>query len=275
MLHPFNQLHAALGIHPDMSITDYHASPGLSKSQLDKLKISPAHYQASLEGAFTQTPDMKTGSAVHKLVLEPESFYDSYAVLIENLDRRTKAGKEAYNDFMAANQGKELLAADDFMLVQQMQSAIAAHKTAKRLFSNGTPEQSVFWIDDGTDVLCKCRPDWQCGNGVIVDLKTTQDASPEGFAKSCAKYNYHIQAAFYLDGLNAVAIYAQHFVFVAVEKTPPFAVGVYVLDSAALQAGRNQYQALLELYRDCEKSGQWPAYSDSVVELSLPTWALK
>ena len=47
--------------------------------------------------------------------------------------------------------------------------------------------------------------------GVLSDLKSVQDASPEGFAQGIANYRWHRQAAFYLDGCEM-----ERFNFIAV-----------------------------------------------------------
>ena len=59
------------GRYTDMSNEDYHRSPAISKSGMDRLAISPEHYQAYLLERREETPAMKTGTAVHMAVLEP------------------------------------------------------------------------------------------------------------------------------------------------------------------------------------------------------------
>jgi exodeoxyribonuclease VIII len=106
----------------------------------------------------------------------------------------------------------------------------------------------------------------------VVDLKTTEDASPEEFAKSCANYRYHVQDPFYRDGLAAVKRKPRAFVFIAVEKKAPHAVGVYVLRAEDVELGRMQYRANLNRYAECLQSGKFPAYSEKVESLALPAW---
>jgi hypothetical protein len=75
----------------------------------------------------------------------------------------------------------------------------------------------------------------QHGATTIADVKTTEDASIEAFSKTIAQYGYAQQAAYYMDLLGA-----SHFVFIAVEKTAPYAVGVYCLDAASIAVGREK-----------------------------------
>ena len=110
--------------------------------------------------------------------------------------------------------------------------------------------------------------------GVIVDLKTTRDASPDGFAKSVAQYRYHVQAAFYSDGYKAAFGEAPRgFVFIAVETEPPYLVAVYVASETMTSRGRIEYQTDLDTFRECLATDTWPGYSSSPLTLDLPKWA--
>lgn len=252
----------------DMSNADYHAHPALSKSGTDDLEKSPMHFKARREKPREETPAMALGTAVHALTLEPESFWDRYIVAPPGIDRRTTAGKAAWANI--ENSGKIVLKAEDMQQIEAMASAVRAHPVTEALFDEGRAEVSFF--SRLSDVDVKCRPDWFREDGIIVDLKTTEDASPGGFASSVAKWNYHKQAAFYSDILSEMGISVAAFVFIAVEKTYPYAVGVYELDLEALDLGRQAYRANLETYRTCLETGQWPGYSSNVEVLNLPRW---
>lgn len=79
----------------------------------------------------------------------------------------------------------------------------------------------------------------------------------------------------YLDGLNTLAPHDRKFVFVAVEKEPPYAVAVYELEEDALQLGRDDYQKHLAQYAECVKTNRWPGYGDGMDYVSLPSWAFR
>ncbi|QIG65628.1 hypothetical protein [Salmonella phage PT1] len=173
------------------------------------------------------------------------------------------------------NPGRMVLTPEVWDQLHAMASAVHAHPAAGSLLTScpGEAEKSVYWIDATTGVLCRCRPDWWRDDNVIVDLKTTEDASPEGFAKSMANYRYDVQAAYYLDGVQqATGKRPKAFVFIAVEKKAPYGVGVYVLDSESLQLGRAQYQHDLRVYAECVRTGVWPGYGDKIQTISLPGW---
>ncbi len=251
---------------PDLPAADYHAHPAVSKSLLDKIARSPLHARAYLDGARDEpTASMQFGTALHTAVLEPGRFASEYRVF--DGDRRTKAGKEAYDRLLAS--GAAVISAADRDAISAMATAIHDHAIAGELLQDGIAEASVFWRDVTIDVECKCRPDfWSRERGLVVDLKTCEDASPAGFARSVAAYRYHVQAAHYRQGTGA-----SRFIFIAVEKKAPYAVAVYELDAAAIQQGASLRTRDLEQYASCAEFGQWPGYTPQIQTLALPKWA--
>ena len=263
------------GLIPGIPIEEYHRGPAASKSQLDQLAKSPAHYLASLTTQRKETAAMRIGSLFHGLVLEPERVKIAVAPAC---DKRTKDGKATWEAFCAENIGAEIVTAEEGEMLNGMVASVRAHPAANALLSGpGIDEGSAYWIDEQSGELCRCRPDFYREDlGIIVDLKSTEDASPDGFARSIAKYFYHKQDAFYSDGLEAaLGKSIRGFVFVATEKTPPYLTATYELDGQSIEAGRVLYRKNLEALADCKRSGIWPGYSDKIETLSLPNWALK
>lgn len=254
-------------IEPAMTNADYHALPALSASGLKELQKSPAHYRTACLIAREETPAMRLGTAVHCAVLEPERFVAEYVGV--NLDLRTKGGKAMRDEILAA--GQTVLTPDDYTTVMQMRDAVLAHPTAGALFRDGRSEVSVFATLD--DVPCKCRPDWLRDDGLIVDLKTAITAHPRDFGRTVANYGYHLQQHHYLRVCLSAGIAVTRFLFVAVEKLPPFGVSVHLLDDAAIALAANQHDRLLELYRRCRDANHWPCYPDDICITSLPAWA--
>lgn len=260
-----------LGLVQGVSNEDYHAAPGVSKSGLDRLARSPAHYLAYLREDRRETPALRLGRLIHSAILEP----DSLALAIApDCDKRTKAGKEAWAGFERQAAGCQIVTADEAEQVRRMRDAVYTHPAARRLlFAPGVAEASGWWFDQTSGELCRCRPDYWREDGILVDLKTTEDAG-SAFAKSCANYRYHVQAAFYSDGVEAVTGESPAgFVFVCVEKAPPYAVAVYSLAPMDVELGRAIYQRNLMTLAECKISHQWPAYPETIQVLSLPGWA--
>ena len=250
------------------SNADYHADPAVSASHLHAVAASPYHYWSRFinpdRPPSVQTAAMKLGSLTHCAVLEPDQLASRYGIAP---DRRTNAGKAAVAAMEAA--GIEAVTAPEMEQAMAMAASVRSHQAAAALLRDGKAEQS-FWFDDiATGLRCKCRPDWYTGS-TIVDLKTTVDASPKGFAKSVAQWRYHVQQSHYLAGT-----FAERFVFIAVEKSYPYAVGVYELDADAAQFGDYERRSNLQTIADCRAISEWPGYGNTIQPLSLPKWALQ
>lgn len=269
------------GIYPDILNEDYHAGPGISASGLKLIaERSPLHYWSAYLDPKREprktTPAMILGTAIHAAVLEPDTFGERFYPA-PDVDRRTKEGKMLYETAfgIAAEQNATLISAADFEAALKIQNSCRQHPLAQAIFDEGAAEQSVFWIDPETEVLCKCRPDWLMP-GAILDVKSAEDASEEKFKTSAYNYRYHLQAAFYMDGMAAAwGEMPEAFMFLAHEKTAPWASAYYFADGEMIDAGRAEYRKALRLYADCLSSDKWPGYSQQLQPLGLPRWAKK
>lgn len=258
----------------DMPPEEYHAHPAISKSGLDKLHRSPLHYRYYREHPQEDTKALAFGRAFHAMVLEPEKF-TQYVGIAPAVDRRTKAGKEEYEIFLAEAAGKAIINQEDHATAKEMARAILTHPAARIVLGDkGKAEASLFWQEG--EVECRCRPDWLREDGLLIDLKTCADASPEGFRRSAFNYRYHVQAAMYAEGYKAVTgKESAEFAFVCVEKEPPYAVAVYHATPEFLELGFREYAADLATYINCVLHDKWPGYSETSEPLGLPAWISK
>lgn len=261
-----------------MTNEDYHAdTSAISASGLKLFMRSPAHYYATYLDPNrierSPTPAMRVGTATHCAILEPERFSAEYIALPEGLDRRTKEGKQAYADLLAT--GAELLTSDDMSLVVNMACAFRDNATSRALFDRKhVVEQSIFAEVNG--VACKCRPDFMTADGLMVmDVKTTSDASPESFGKSAWSLGYHIQAAFYRRVIQSATGITPDFIFGCVESDRPYLTAYYTVPQYLLDYADGVIDALLEQYAECLRSGIWHGYIAEIEpqELSVPGYA--
>ena len=252
-----------------ISNADYHADPAISASQLKEIGRSPFHYWSRyLDPSRTTTiatSAMKLGSLTHCCVLEPDQVSARYGI---TPDRRSNAGKALAAEMEAS--GIEAVTAQEMEQALAMAASVRSNSTVSSLLSNGAAETSHWWDDVATGMRCKCRPDWFDGE-TIVDLETCQDASPAGFAKAVAAFHYQLQAAHYLCGTLA-----KRFIFVAVEKSAPFATACYELDAQSLVHGSVLRHNALQRLQDARAINEWPGYTDGGIQtIQLPGWALK
>lgn len=265
-------LAAAGSVDYTMSHADYLALPALGSSGVKRLLRSPAHYRSG--GASIDPQTAAIGTAAHMAVLEPARF-ERECVAAPRFDRRTTAGKAAAAAFEAEHAQHLVIPADGFDAVRRMADAVRAHPAAAGLLSHGVAEVSLQWTDQASGAPCKARPDWLRPDSIIVDVKTTRDGSPAGFGRAIGQYGYAVQAAWYLAGAREVLRDdGCSFVFLCVEKEPPYAVGVYVLEQPSIDAAAERIQRALARWRECNESGVWPAYSDLIEPINAPAWAL-
>ncbi len=258
---------------------DYHRHSAVSKSHLDLVARSPLHYWARYVDPNRvepePTPAMLVGTAVHTHVLELDQWDARYVMAPEGIDRRTKQGKAEWEAFSVAATGRTVLSRAEADIVMRMARSVFAHPAAAMLLGlAGKAETTWMWTDEASGLECKCRPDWLTDDHrLIVDLKTTEDASPIGFRKSIANWRYHVQSSWYLDGIErATGTRPDQFIFICVEKKPPYAVAVYAADADMIAAGAKQARLDLDTLAICKAADAWPGYSDQIETISLPPW---
>lgn len=252
----------------DMPNEEYHKYQGVSKSGLDKIARSPAHYKYCEPKASTR--GMEMGTAIHTAVLEPIRFDKEYCIT-EATTRNIKAYKDA-----KAIHGSELtLTAQEGKKVLNMRESVHGNLEAMQFLASGKAEVSGICIDPETGITIRARFDWLTDDGVVVDLKKTQDVRPAKFSKSVNDYRYHVQQAMYsfvyklITGEDLKAFY-----FLAVEEEAPHSNQMYLLDDLALEIGEYYFRRDLRTYADCVSSGKWPhpQIEEGIIELS--NWAV-
>ena len=257
----------------NIDIDEYHSCNGLSRSGIMAFRKSPLHYWAEYRSGVKKekedTPAILLGKAVHSYVLEPDTFKDKYMVA-EKVNRQSNAGKEKWNQLMQDLNGRTFLTQEMFDEVERIGQTFLTNDLTKQFIENGQIEKSLFWKDVTTNILLKCRPDiWH--SNMICDIKTTTDASPREFQRDIMNYGYHIQAAMIQDAIET--IYHKKisdFIFLSIEKKPPYATGIYILDHASIERGREEYREVLENYRKTEETQVWHSYKPTII--SLPAY---
>lgn len=271
-----------------MTNDEYHATTShISKSGLDLINRSPAHYWARyLDPQRVPEPPKKhfiIGSVTHMAILEPHYLEQHYFIMDDRAKvaeigggnpRATNKYKEWKAEQLQLAGGRQEVGINEWDAVRRMRDNVQSHPAASVLLQAGYAEQSFFFNELQTGAPCKIRPDWLASRfRWVVDVKTTDDASPAAFGRSFYNYRYHVQSALILDGLLAVEGQPwESIAFIAVEKEPPYAVAVYTPSDEDIELGRKDYRANLLTYTDCLSNGRWPAYSDEVETLVRPAW---
>lgn len=263
-----------------MSIKEYHSADGLSKSMMDYLKKSPAHLKYAMENREEkQNENFVLGSLLHTLLLEPNKFDEEYLIM-PAIDRRTKQGKEMYEEFLEKCGERQTISQEQYDLANIWAEKILQHPKAKEYFAKKSiNEVSIFWTDKNTGELCKARPDKIIlETDCIVDLKTAVSAQQDDFQRKAFDLGYHRQAYWFAEAYKQqYGKDLKEFVFIVVEKTPPYNVVVYVASEFFIEVGGIECKELLNKYHKCKEAYGWYGY-DGVEQdrqiLELPNYVI-
>lgn len=246
-------------------------------STLKWMVRTSAHYRHAVRETFEDSDVKRLGRVVHLSVFEPELF-DEKVVRWEGKVRNGKV----WEAFCAEHARKEILTQHAYGEALAISAAVKRDPVAAPFLVGGRAEQSLLWTHSPAvaeellpryRLACKGRLDYVL-EGAIVDLKVTRDASPEGFGRQAWGFRYDAQAAFYVDGLEALTGKRRPYILIAAEAAPPYAVAVYQVPEAVLAGGRELYTSLLERVAECREKDAWPGYGEQVRELELPRWAM-
>jgi exodeoxyribonuclease VIII len=245
------------GIYTNLSLEQYHTDPAVSKSTLDAIHKSYIDYENKKRNVTVSNDAFILGNAVHTVILEPDRFNERYICGPE--DRRGLKWKDAVAEAMEEN--RILLIKKEYDFCNRAYDAVSSHPIARILLTKGTAESSHFFDTRFPGLRGKCRPDYMRGD-FLVDLKTTSVGGgvvaygydfedSDTFNRSIKRYRYHVQAAWYLDGVNlTTGKNYQNFYFIAVEKQMdpefPITVSIHSITEEYIQRGRQIYERDLE-----------------------------
>lgn len=257
------------GLYLRGSSVDYASIDAVNYSTLKHIAVSPKHYQHVLAHGTSRTVAKRRGTITHTAIFEPHRLPLDYVVF-----EGTKRGK-AWDAFREENQHAEIVTVEDMELACAMRDAVRSDPAAGPLVEGGTREPSLVWTDGETGLRCKGRVDLVHDDHTIVDLKTARSVRPWDFGRAVVTYGYHVQAAFYSDGYEAVTHSAPTYKIIAVENTPPHDVIVYDVTDEVLGIGRDEYYRWLATVKRCQFVGEWPGQANGLpMRLELPPWAI-
>ena len=250
---------------------DYREHPGINHSTLKAFSKGSLYVRHMLDNGSKETESMRLGTLTHLMVLEPHLMADEVAIAPE-LNRRTKAGKEKWEEFERSSEGKLVVTKEQAFLAEAMAESVLSHPAAAEILTDFEPEVERFWTDELFGIDCKAKIDGVRNDGLLIDLKTAMDASVAGFNRAIFNNYYHTQASWYMNGQ------AHHgkpmptgFVFIAVGNTAPHEVSVIRMTDQALRVGARTVTDWLYEYRQRTKTNNWIS-NPSIVDVVVPGW---
>jgi hypothetical protein len=231
-------------------------------SHLKQMGRSAAHCRHSMLSNWEQTLSQRLGTGTHSLLL------GGPPVLL--CPTKQRKGKD-YTDWLKLQvPGAIVLTKKEYGKAHRMAASVRENKLAAQvLFAPGTIyEETIFWEQKGRKR--RSTPDARTTSH-LTDLKTTRDASPEKFLWEVVRYGYHVQCGDYSDAMKSVNGYAPKDVYVvAVENKEPHLCTVHRMTTGTLERGSKQAGVWLDKVIECERTGIWAGYADTILDLDIP-----
>jgi hypothetical protein len=181
-------------------------------------------------------------------VLEANNFRRKVAIKPEGIDRRTKEGKIAYEEFLLVSAGKTIITHEDFEKIKLMRDNalyLIEHKKARK----STNELSItakFKVTEGpfagTIVPIKAQLDSLHeleDVAVIRDLKSVADISD--VPKASRNGGWGVQSALYSDLVAEITHTQVTFEYIASSKEPPHDSRKFLVSPEMAIRGRSMY----------------------------------
>lgn len=244
----------------------YHKYEGISKSGLDLVNRSPAHYHFRAPRSPSRT--LELGTALHTAILEPERYKAEYVKLAGAKARTASEYKQA----IKVHGSERVLISHEASNIDSIQETIRSQAHIKELLDSCDLFE-LSGLVEYKGVMLRIRIDAFSSTDIVaVDLKTTIDSSRTEFAKSVYNYRYHVQDAFYSAVFELIAKKPlKAFKFLAVENDPPHCPMIYTLDDEAKMIGLQEALRNLETFSSAE---MMQGYEQTNEPLNLPCWAL-
>lgn len=275
------------GIYATIDDEVYHGDMlSLSSSGArDLLKMTPEEFDYNRRVPRDPNKNYDFGHAAHKMVLGFGSRLKMLDPRIHGLKADGKPAAVPTSTSMwknaakaARERGQIPIAKAEMEKAQDMAGRVFQNRLAARLLSKGQAEHSIYWHDDATGVRLRCRPDFIAeghGRPIVIDYKTAVSASKHDFDSAVKNYGYHMQQAFYEDGLAEIGLVDVGFLFVVQSKSAPYTVAIRPIEPEAVELGRRQNRAAIELFARCMEEGRWPGYDGIQPASGLPAWLVK
>ena len=239
------------GVYPDLDYATYDSIPAWRSHDLTAISKCP--YTWKYREHDKESPALLEGRVQHTVFLEHHNF-DKEFVIQPNVDRRTKAGKEEYEDFLTNVGSRQPIKQDLY------DNCMARREVLSEFVPKESDQVELTICFIWNNQPCKGKLDWHTGTD-IWDLKTCRDASPRGFKNAINAFKYHQQAAFYIAGCRAVGLPTEKFYFLAQEKPHPYPYAIYTLSEEAIAYADAKNEQAMALGIVCKEKDLYVPYN--------------
>jgi exodeoxyribonuclease VIII len=261
---------------------------------LRHIEPTPAHLVHYLSQKREVTPEMMLGTLVHARILEPHKPLPRIAIKPEKYPApadcsAVKQKKAQPGDLLdwhgsstyckqwikdQANAGNIVLSEAEAETLNRMVDGVAKHPRVIDILDGAQTEVSIF-RQQGS-LFRKHRLDIVTRYNFLADVKSTDDASPEAFAKNLVAKDWAAQAADYLDAWNQMNPDDPRvgFVFIVVERETGL-TALYYLTERALDYGRTVNKRRLAIASECYATNSFPGFPEEIQAGDIEDWAAR
>lgn len=295
------------GVFPDVPEGVYHAHPAISRSDMVKYLECDLYLKHALKDKTPWFPekneDTKTqrkGRLVHKRILEPKAFKETYSKggeceaskgngdPCENPATGVYENEDGERELLCGvhSRGRdpkpiEILTEEEEHMIEGAFDALQENDHTRRYLSTlpGMNELVLVWMH-GSGLPLRCRvdrvvydPAKECY--VVVDIKTTDSAHYQDVKRTLGRGPF-LQAAFYAMGVEAITGIRTEFEFFFVEREEPFVVQPYTLDDPTDTSARFAVDRTAGKIADSLVNDVWKGYrqefSNAVNRTTIQRW---
>lgn len=262
----------------EVADADYYADApnSVSHSEMEVFRESPRLYWGRFikklpDWQQEETDALEFGHLFEDTLYPPETG-GPLVIPREVLSKSGARSGAAWEQFCEVNGGRRLIKAEQKAVLDAMVESVKKHTWARKLLIeiNGKRQVAIRFKCPHTEVWRRAKLDHKF-KSAVVDLKTARSADAESFARDAIEYGYHRQADWYREGVHELTGYWLPFLFVVVQKTPPFTVNVFELPPRIAELGHLDNLDDLKRYKGCLESGIWePDGHGEILELPIP-----
>jgi hypothetical protein len=251
----------------------------LSASSTKAFNKSPKHYIEYLRTRYDKT-EFAIGKACETILLEPEKVKDKFDIF-KKFDRKSDAAKERWaNMVLEAEKNKvTLINSDDFALASIMaENALANDNVRYWIERKRNIQRKLYWHDrkTGLPVVGYIDFDVETDEHIsYLDIKTDYNGEPKAWFRHASDLGYKNQVGCYLEGAHRCFYEFPDFLFIVIEKAPPFNSYVVYCPGDYCNEAREEFRFTLKAFKFCMDNQQFDLGYDFWLFDTLPYFTMK
>lgn len=264
----------------------------LSASAITAFRKSPRNLL--LKETRPPSNALNFGKAFHLALSEPEKYQESLGVFPE-FPRKSKTSPLSADEnrakYIKDNPDLVFLTPEEKDKIKTMVDACSDNEIMDSILKKESKVIEIhFWIiceGYGEPIIVHGYLDLFLGMmGLVADIKTTKSTKKEQWEKAVFDYEYQIQAALYVDAMNAIFEHSKDpevlkiitgtvdkFCWMCIQNAWPWNNKVYFADFGALEVGRELIKYTIPKVLDCLNNPMTYLGQEKLESCSLPYWA--